>query len=63
MISERVLKGMRTTALKESKSIKSSVVVAENWSEPILSRHEAVRVYGVILKLTQELLDQHLLNK
>lgn len=62
-ISERTLKSIRTTALKASKSIKDSVKVSENWTEPVLNRHEAMQLYGYILRLTQELLDQYLLEK
>ena len=63
MISERSLGKWRKEALLAQRSIEDSVVVDENWTEPILNRYECVQIYEKILRMTQELLDQHLLRR
>lgn len=62
-ITERTLKKWRKESLKAKSSIESFIRVEENWSEPILNRHESIQLYERILRLTLELLDQHLLRK
>jgi hypothetical protein len=63
MITERTLRKWRKEALLAQRSIRDSAVVDENWTEPILNRYECVQIYGKILRMTQELLDQHLLRR
>lgn len=62
-LSERTLKKWRREALLANESILSMIEVEENWTEPVLNRYEATELYKKILRLTQELLDNHLLRR
>jgi len=63
MISERMLRKWRKEALLARQSLSNAAIVDDNWTELSLSRYEAVQLYNNIDKMTQELLDQYLLNK
>lgn len=63
MINKRTLRRWRKEALLAQESIESTIQVEENWTEPVLNRYESIQLFEKILKLTQELLDQHLMKK
>lgn len=63
MITERTLKNWRREALKAKQSIELSVKEPANRFDLVLDKTEALLLYKRILRMTQLLLDQHLLRK
>lgn len=62
-ISKRTLEKWRKDALESTAKINARNTIEENWTEPIANSFDIVKSNQKILQLTQELLDQHLLQK
>ena len=62
-ITERTLKQWRKQALMLKSNVEKAVIIQENWAENYLSKQDTHEVADRILRMTQELLDLHLMEK